>query len=111
MVCHCFLSLAFLVIVAAIVPAGCASTNFMGGKPPFDTPSSFVDPDMAQACVHASANKYYLPTRVIKAVNSQTDSHGMTQIGMQVDLRHAVCTIDAAGKVRSVVDTAAPDAD
>jgi|GEM_PF-1907307 len=95
---------------AASLLAGCAGGSYSAGSsgPQFIIPSSYVDPDMANACIAASASKYYLPARVIKAMNTRAAGDGLTQVIMKVDLRDAVCTVDASGNVRSVVDTTPP---
>lgn len=71
----------------------------------------YVDPDMAQACINTAANRYYMPTSFIRAVNSQKMANGSTQVIMKVDSRDALCTISAAGNVASFVDTSPKSAD
>lgn len=100
-----FFTMSLIFAVIPLVLAGCISGGMRGGA------AISVAPDMAEACVIASANKYYLPTRVIKAVSAQKAAGGATKVIMKVDLRDAVCTIDASGAVHSVVDTTGKSAD
>lgn len=101
------LTASFLIGISTIV-AGCTTTdsgntgNLFGG---------YVNPDMARACVNTGANKYYMPTNAIRAVNSQKLSNGSTQVTMKVDARDAICTISASGNVISFVDTTPKSAD
>lgn len=93
-------------VTGMLFVAGCVSHIPEASSPQMIMPPAAlpVKPDMAQACINASANKYYLPVRVIQAVNAQTGGDGSTKVNMKVDLRKAICTIDASGNVRSVVD-------
>ena len=75
------------------------------------TPSRSVDPELAKACANSAANKYFLPTRVINAVDSRKAADGSTQVILKVDLRDAVCTVSPSGVVKSVVDTSPKSAD
>lgn len=75
------------------------------------TPMRSVAPDLAQACINSAANKYFLPTRVIKAVDSRKPGDGSTQVILKVDLRDAVCTVSSSGIVKSVIDTSPKSAD
>ena len=79
--------------------------------PSFTAPTRSVAPDLAQACINSAANKYFLPTRVIKAVDSRKPGDGSTQVILKVDLRDAVCTVSAGGVVKSVIDTSPKSAD
>lgn len=79
--------------------------------PSFTAPTRSVAPDLAQACINSAANKYFLPTRVIKAVDSRKPGDGSTQVILKVDLRDAVCTVSASGVVKSVIDTSPKSAD
>lgn len=75
------------------------------------TPTSYVDPALAQPCITAAANKYFLPERVISAVNSRPGAAGGTDVDLKVDLRTAVCQVTAKGGVRAVIDTSPKSAD
>lgn len=84
---------------------GCIqTTKGAKGLQPLMTPA-------AQACINAAANKYYLPTKVISAVNSSSKKDGSTVIILKVDLRDAKCTINSKGVVAAVVDTSPKSAD
>ncbi|MBC2885820.1 hypothetical protein H7Q97_10480 [Ochrobactrum sp. CM-21-5] len=74
-------------------------------------PTSYVDPALAQPCITAAANKYFLPERVISAVNSRPGANGGTDVDLKVDLRTAVCQLTAKGGVRAVIDTSPKSAD
>ncbi|AQS41608.1 MAG: Hypothetical protein BHV28_09120 [Candidatus Tokpelaia hoelldobleri] len=101
----------FAVAGMALVVAGCETTGGAGRAGRTAVSSRHVDSDMAQACIIAAANRYYLPVRVISAVDSRKQADSSTQVMMKVDLRSAVCTINASGSVRSVVDTTPKSAD
>jgi len=83
-------------------PAGSFNTAFAASKN--------IDPVTANACITSAANKYYLPTRVIKAVGSKK-SAGTMHVFLKVDVRDAVCVVSPSGSVRSVIDTTAKSAD
>ncbi|UXN04578.1 MULTISPECIES: hypothetical protein [unclassified Bartonella] len=92
---------------------GCVTnTNDGSGKiiKPF-TPKASLTTPAAQACINAAANKYYLPTKVIKALDSAKAQDGSTVLTLKVDLRDARCVINSNGSVRSVVDTSPKSAD
>ncbi|PWL17705.1 hypothetical protein DKP76_07985 [Falsochrobactrum shanghaiense] len=74
-------------------------------------PTSTVDPALAAPCITTAANKYFLPERVISAVNSRPGAGGGTDVDLQVDLRTAVCQVSANGSVRAVIDTTPKSAD
>lgn len=88
-----------------------AASNPAPKFPSFSSPARSVAPDLAQACINSAANKYFLPTRVIKAVDSRKPGDGSTQVILKVDLRDAVCTVSAGGVVKSVIDTSPKSAD
>lgn len=71
----------------------------------------YVDPALADPCIVAAANKYFLPEKVISAVDTRPGAAGGTDVIMKVDLRSAVCSVNANGRVRSVVDTTPMSAD
>ncbi len=112
--------------VAMLVPlAACTTTATSSTKPgkteapvtapsislPRFTPTSYVDPALAQPCITAAANKYFLPERVISAVNSRPGAGGGTDVDLKVDLRTAVCQLNSSGGVRAVIDTSPKSAD
>ncbi|HWD11767.1 hypothetical protein P8H26_00330 [Pseudochrobactrum sp. sp1633] len=72
---------------------------------------SNVAPELANPCITAAANRYYIPERVITAVDSRPGGGGNTDVILKVDSRDARCTISANGTVRSVVDTSPMSAD
>lgn len=72
---------------------------------------SNVEPELAKPCITAAANRYYIPERVITAVDSRAGRGGNKEVMLKVDLRDARCTISANGTVRSIVDTSPMSAD
>ena len=116
-----FLAIAMLAPLAAACTTT-ASTTATSGKtdapisgPTISMPrfmsASYVDPALAQPCITAAANKYFLPERVISAVNSRPGAAGGTDVNLKVDLRTAVCQLTAKGGVRAVIDTTPKSAD
>ncbi|MGU3577212.1 hypothetical protein ACLBWZ_17010 [Brucellaceae bacterium C25G] len=92
---------------AAQMPiSGSASTSGF-----FAPAAKYVEPSLANPCIVAAANKYFLPEKVISAVDTRPGSAGGTDVILKVDLRSAVCSVNAKGSVRSVVDTTPMSAD
>lgn len=87
-------------------PVAASSVSF-----PRFVPTYSVDLSLAQPCITAAANKYFLPERVISAVNSRPGAGGGTDVDLKVDLRTAVCQLSASGSVRSIIDTSPKSAD
>ncbi|MEJ5083045.1 MULTISPECIES: hypothetical protein [unclassified Ochrobactrum] len=87
-------------------PVAASSVSF-----PRFVPTYSVDSSLAQPCITAAANKYFLPERAITAVNSRPGAGGGTDVDLKVDLRTAVCQLSAGGSVRSVIDTSPKSAD
>ena len=87
-------------------PVAASSVSF-----PRFVPTYSVDSSLAQPCIIAAANKYFLPERAITAVNSRPGAGGGTDVDLKVDLRTAVCQLSAGGSVRSVIDTSPKSAD
>ncbi|UXM94041.1 hypothetical protein N5853_07895 [Bartonella sp. HY329] len=92
---------------------GCVTTNGDGSAKPIKpfAPKATLTTPSAQACINAAANKYYLPTKVIKATDSAKAQDGSTVITLKVDLRDARCVINSNGSVRLVADTSPKSAD
>lgn len=95
--------------------AACTSTSNKktpsGGFNALAFAVSNINPEKANACIVSAANKYYLPTRVIKAVDTKKSVDGTTQVILKVDVRDAVCIVGPSGNVRSVIDTTAKSAE
>ncbi|WP_139976123.1 hypothetical protein [Ochrobactrum sp. CGA5] len=117
-----FLAIAMLAPLAAACTTTVPTTTAKPGKTdapisaptismPRFTPTNYVDPALAQPCITAAANKYFLPERVISAVNSRPGAAGGTDVDLKVDLRTAVCQLTANGGVRAVIDTSPKSAD
>ncbi|PYE89725.1 hypothetical protein [Phyllobacterium leguminum] len=70
-----------------------------------------VDPALARACVTAAADKYFMPESAISALDTRSAGGGNTAVVLKVDLRDALCTVNANGSVRSVIDTSPKSAD
>lgn len=115
----------FVIAMLAPLAAACTTTTQNATVPgkseapvtastislPRFVPTATVDSSLAQPCITAAANKYFLPERVISAVNSRPGASGGTDVDLKVDLRTAVCQVSANGSVRSVIDTSPKSAD
>ena len=116
-----FLAIAMLAPLAAACTTTAPTTATPGNADaPISAPTismprfmstSYVDPALAQPCITAAANKYFLPERAISAVNSRPGAAGGTDVNLKVDLRTAVCQLTAKGGVRAVIDTTPKSAD
>ncbi len=83
-----------------------------GSLPSFlSAPVRSVDSSLAQPCIAAAANKYFLPEKAISAVGSRPGANGGTDVDLKVDLRTAVCQVSKGGGVRGVYDTSPKSAD
>lgn len=91
--------------VAAPPPASPSFPSFVSA------PVRTVDSSLAQPCITAAANKYFLPERVITAVDSRPGAGGGTDVDLKVDKRTALCQLSANGGVRAVIDTSPKSAD
>ncbi len=114
----------FLAVLAPVLAAcnttGTSSSGSKSGQMPisqsstsarFLKPVKQVAPELADPCIIAAANKYFLPVHVIHAVDTRPSAGGGTDVVMQVDLRSAVCKVSSSGNVRSVIDTTPMSAD
>ncbi|WP_343314616.1 hypothetical protein AAIB41_05490 [Brucella sp. BE17] len=117
----------FAIVLLAPLAAACTTTAPVATPPGLtDSPvsgagSSFskfipspvrsVDYALAQPCITAAANKYFLPERAISATGTRPGANGGTDVDLKVDLRTAVCSLTANGGVRSVIDTSPKSAD
>lgn len=101
----------FFVAAMSFALVGCVTSGQPDGSPKQPFVKNNVDPTMARACAIAAANRYYLPTRVITAVDSAKAVDGATVVKLKVDLRDAVCTVNPSGSIRSVIDTSPKSAD
>ncbi|MBB5701681.1 hypothetical protein FHS76_001543 [Ochrobactrum daejeonense] len=117
-----FLALAMLAPLAAACTTTAPTSTATPGQTeaPVSAPSislprftstAYVDPALSRPCITAAANKYFLPERVISAVNSRPGANGGTDVDLKVDLRTAVCQLTAKGGVRAVIDTSPKSAD
>ena len=115
-----------LLFVAMLAPLAACSTTTQSPKanadvevsstaPRFNiprfTPAVSIDPVIEESCIHTAANKYFLPTSVIRVTNSRPRSGGGTDVDLQVDLRTAVCQVSASKNVIAVIDTMPKSAD
>ena len=81
-----------------------------GGSVPVKPIVPAVDAAIAVPCQEAAGEKYFMdPERVI-ALSSSNDGAN-TVVVMKADVRDAVCTLNAKGKVLSIVDTTPKSAD
>lgn len=82
--------------------------GLFGGTP---TPVvSHVDNDIAVACQEAAGDKYFMDSGLVTAISSSKEGAN-TVVVLKVDTRDALCTLNAKGKVTSVVDTSPKSAD
>jgi hypothetical protein len=97
--------------VAALLSIGLAGCTTSGNGPSIITPAlPAVDAALAVPCQEAAGDKYFMdPERVI-AISSSAEGAN-TIVVMKADVRDAVCTINAKGKVISLVDTTPKSAD
>jgi hypothetical protein len=72
---------------------------------------SDVAPELANPCISAAAGRYFIPERVVTAIDSRPAGGGNTDVILKVDSRDVRCTVSANGSVRSVVDTSPMSAD
>lgn len=72
---------------------------------------SNVAPELANPCISAAAGRYFIPERVVTAIDSRPAGGGNTDVILKVDSRDVRCTVSANGSVRSVVDTSPMSAD
>ncbi len=95
-----------------LVASGLSGCTTTGDAPPVKiipvVPA--VDPAVAVPCQEAAGDKYFMdPDRVV-AVSSSSQGGSTVDI-MKADVRDAVCTLNAKGKVVSLVDTTPKSAD
>jgi hypothetical protein len=102
-----FVSSLLIAIVGGAL-AGCTTT---GRSPIYEVPvAPAVDAAIAVPCQEAAGDKYFMdPDRVIST--SSSSQGASTVVVMKADLRDAVCTLNASGKVVSLVDTTPKSAD
>ncbi len=88
---------------------GCTTTG--GGAPISVVPVvPAVDPALAVPCQEAAGDKYFMdPDRVVALSSSVVGAN--TVVVMKADVRDAACTLNAKGKVVSLVDTTPKSAD
>jgi hypothetical protein len=94
--------------VAVLGLAGCSTT---GGGPVKIVPiAPAVDANVAVPCQEAAGDKYFMDPERVVAVSSSNQG-GNTVVFMKADVRDAVCTLNAKGKVISLIDTTPKSAD
>jgi hypothetical protein len=89
--------------------AGCTTTG--AGAPISVVPvAPAVDAALAVPCQEAAGDKYFMdPERVVALSSSVVGAN--TVVVMKADVRDAACTLNAKGKVVSLVDTTPKSAD
>lgn len=89
--------------------SGCTTTG--GGVPVTIVPvAPAVDAAIAVPCQEAAGDKYFMdPERVIAIASSTNGAN--TVVKMKADVRDATCTLNAKGKVISLIDTTPKSAD
>ena len=104
---HSAVSVAFGVMSLVSV-TGCSTTGEGGG--PIASVRPAVDASLAVPCQEAAGDKYFMdPGRVIALSSSPAGKN--TDVYLKVDSRDARCTVNAKGKVVSLVDTSPKSAD
>lgn len=92
---------------AAIAVSGCTTT---GGGELVKPVVPAVDANLAVPCQEAAGDKYFMdPDRVVAVSSSPSGKN--TEVVLKVDSRDAICTLNAKGKVVSLVDTSPKSAD
>jgi hypothetical protein len=101
----------FSSIVFAVVAAGLAGCTTTGDTPVTVIPvAPAVDAALAVPCQEAAGDKYFMdPDRVVAISSSVVGAN--TVVVMKADVRDAACTLNAKGKVVSLVDTTPKSAD
>lgn len=103
---HVFLSLS----AAALASAALSGCTTPGGMVPVKPVVPAVDESLAVPCQEAAGDKYFMdPDRVIAVSSSASGKNSV--VVLKVDSRDALCTVNAKGKVVSLVDTSPKSAD
>ena len=103
---HVFLSLSAAALASAAL-SGCTTS---GGVVPVKPVVPAVDAALAVPCQEAAGDKYFMdPDRVIAVSSSASGKNNV--VVLKVDSRDALCTVNAKGKVVSLVDTSPKSAD
>lgn len=96
-----------LFLSAVLAVSACSTT---GDSVPVRPIVPAVAADLAVPCQEAAGDKYFMdPDRVV-AVSSAPSGKGATVV-LKADSRDALCTINAKGKVVSLIDTSPKSAD
>lgn len=91
----------------SILVSACSTS---GPSVPVKPIAPAVDPNLAVPCQEAAGEKYFMDPERVVALSSIVEGTN-TVVIMKADVRDAVCTINAKGKVVSVVDTTPKSAD
>ncbi len=98
---------AFFGVLSVAGLSGCSTT---GGDGPVAPLRPAVDASFAVPCQEAAGDKYFMdPDRVIALSSNPAGKN--TDVYLKVDSRDARCTVNAKGKVLSLVDTSPKSAD
>ncbi|MGH6762873.1 MAG: hypothetical protein ACRECW_14935 [Phyllobacterium sp.] len=104
-----------LLIISTVLPLAAACTiSSPGSAPKFIAPIQIrpsVPASLADPCAEAAAQKYFMSSDRVVAIDTRPAGAGFTNVVLKVDSRDAVCTISDKGVVRSVIDTSPMSAD
>lgn len=95
-----------LPLVSLLAISACSTTGYVPVKPVVPT----VAADLAVPCQEAAGDKYFMDPERIIAVSSAPAGKNTTVV-LKADSRDALCTLNAKGKVVSLVDTSPKSAD
>ncbi len=96
-------------VVGFVSLAGLSACSTTGDGPAIPLRPA-VDASLAVPCQEAAGDKYFMdPARVIALSSNPAGKN--TEVYLKVDSRDARCTVNASGKVLSLVDTSPKSAD
>ena len=100
-------AIACLPLLSLFAVSACSTS---GGSVPVRTIVPAVAAEIAVPCQEAAGDKYFMdPDRIIAV--SSAPSGNNTAVVLKADSRDALCTLNAKGKVVSLVDTSPKSAD
>lgn len=99
------------ILFISLAASGLSACTTTGSGPVYVAPvAPAVDAALAVPCQEAAGDKYFMdPDRVVAVSSSSQGAN--TVVVMKADVRDAVCTLSAKGKVVSLIDTTPKSAD
>ncbi len=98
------------VVLGVLSVVGVSACTTTGGSGPVVPVLPAVDAALAVPCQEAAGDKYFMDADRVIAVSSNSVGAN-TEVVMKADTRDALCTLNAKGKVVSIVDTSPKSAD